>query len=269
VVAAARTFIDRGVCEAMVITRGAAGLTVVTAGGRADHLPAQVREVFDVSGAGDTVIAALSLGLAAGGDMVGAASVANVAAGLVVAKLGTAVVTSGEVAAALAQYDGRADRGKLFTLEHVLQLAQNWRAQGHKIAFANGCFDLLHTGHLSLLEQARRAGDRLIVGLNSDLSVRQLKGAGRPVRGEVERATILSSLKTVDAVVIFPEETPARLIDALQPDVLVKGADYSIEQVVGAETVLKRGGRVLLIDLVPDQSTSATLARVAAGSAAP
>ena len=262
----ARHFLDEGICEAMVVTRGAQGMSVVGADASVAHLPARAREVFDVSGAGDTAVAALSLGLAAGGEILAAARLANIAAGLVVAKLGTAVVSTGEIAAAVTQFDGRSDHGKLFALEHVTQLARSWRAQGLKVAFANGCFDLLHTGHLSLFEQARRAADRLIVGLNSDLSVRRLKGAGRPVQSEVARATILSSLKPVDAVVIFSEDTPLSLIEALLPDVLVKGADYSVDTVVGADIVLQRGGRVLLADLVSGQSTSSTLARVAAST---
>ncbi len=266
IVLGARRFIDQGICETMVVTRGAQGMSVVGSGGSAAHMPANAREVFDVSGAGDTAVAALSLGLATGGKIADAARLANVAAGLVVAKMGTASVSAGEIVAAVTQFDGRIDHGKLFTLDHVTQLARSWRAQGLKVAFTNGCFDLLHTGHLALLEQARRAADRLIVGLNSDLSVRRLKGAGRPVQSEVARATILASLKPVDAVIIFSEDTPASLIESLLPDVLVKGADYSLENVVGAEIVTKRGGRVLLVDLVSGQSTTGTLARVAAAT---
>jgi len=262
---AAQRCLQQGLCEAMVVTRGAQGMSVVSADG-VTHLPARAREVFDVSGAGDTAVAALALGLSARGELVAAAQLANVAAGLVVAKLGTAVVSAGEIAACLTQYDGRSDYGKLFTLDHVTQLSRSWRAQGLKVAFTNGCFDLLHVGHLSLLEQARRAADRLIVGLNSDLSVRRLKGAGRPVQSEVARATILSSLKPVDAVVIFSEDTPLSLIEALLPDVLVKGADYSLDNIVGADFVRQRGGRVVLAELVSGHSTSSTLARVAAAT---
>jgi D-beta-D-heptose 7-phosphate kinase / D-beta-D-heptose 1-phosphate adenosyltransferase len=264
VVSGTREILEQGVCDSLVVTRGAQGMTVMSANGSATHLPATAREVFDVSGAGDTVVAALSLALAAHSSLVVAAAIANAAAGLVVAKLGTAVVSTGEIAAALTRYDGRSDHGKLFGLEHVTQQVRSWRAQGLKVAFANGCFDLLHTGHLSLLEQARRAADRLVVGLNSDLSVRRLKGEGRPVQSEVTRATILSSLKAVDAVVIFPEETPLYLIETLLPDVLVKGADYSVETVIGADIVLAHGGRIILSDLVSGQSTSGILARVAA-----
>ena len=266
IVSGARRFIDEGTCEAMVVTRGAHGITVVGPGASVAHLPTIAREIFDVSGAGDTAVATLSLGLASGGDTVTAARLANVAAGLVVAKLGTAVVNIGEIVAAVTQFDGQTDHGKLFTLEHVTQLMRNWRAHGLKVAFTNGCFDLLHTGHLSLLEQARCAADRLIVGLNSDLSVRRLKGEGRPVQSEVTRATILSSLKPVDAVVIFSEDTPLNLIEALLPDVLVKGADYSTDTIVGADIVLRHGGKVLIADLVSGQSTSRTLARLTAST---
>jgi D-beta-D-heptose 7-phosphate kinase/D-beta-D-heptose 1-phosphate adenosyltransferase len=265
VVAGARRWLDAGVCAYLVVTRGAQGMSVVSASAAA-HFPAVAREVFDVSGAGDTAVAALALGLAAGGEMLDAANLANVAAGLVVAKLGTAVVSSGEIVSAVTQFDAPADRGKLFTLDHVHELARSWHAKGLRVAFANGCFDLLHPGHLALLEQARRAADRLIVGLNSDLSVRRLKGAGRPIQSEVARATILSSLKAVDAVVIFAEETPLHLIESLQPDVLVKGADYSLDKVVGADLVLARGGRVILADLVSGQSTTGTVAKVAAAA---
>lgn len=264
VVSGARKFLDQGLCKALVVTRGAQGMSVLCADGAISHLPATAREVFDVSGAGDTAVAALALGLAARASVVDAAALANVAAGLVVAKLGTAVVSSGEIAAAITHYDGRSDHGKLFGLDHVTQLVRSWRAQGLKVAFANGCFDLLHTGHLSLLDQARRAADRLVVGLNSDLSVRRLKGDGRPVQSEIARATILSSLKVVDAVVIFPEDTPLKLIETLLPDVLVKGADYSVEKIVGADVVVQHGGRVILADLVSGQSTTGTVARVAA-----
>jgi D-beta-D-heptose 7-phosphate kinase/D-beta-D-heptose 1-phosphate adenosyltransferase len=219
-----------------------------------------------VSGAGDTVVAAISLGLAAGGKIVEAATLANVAAGLVVGKRGTATVTTGEIIATLAPFDGHADPQKIFALENVLTLARSWHEQGLKIAFANGCFDLLHPGHISLLEQGRRSADRLIVGLNADLSIRRLKGPNRPVQSEVARATVLAAVKSVDAVVIFAEDTPIRLIEALQPDVLVKGADYTLETVVGADLVMKRGGKVFLAELLTGHSTTDTVKRVASSS---
>jgi D-beta-D-heptose 7-phosphate kinase/D-beta-D-heptose 1-phosphate adenosyltransferase len=204
----------------------------------------------------------MGLSLAHGADIVHAAQLANAAAGVVVGKLGTASVTAGEVIARL----GLAEEGQLtskhFSLDSVQQQVARWREIGLKIAFTNGCFDLLHPGHLSLLNQARKAADRLVVGLNSDLSVRRLKGPERPVQGEVARATVLASLKAVDAVVIFGEDTPLELIDALAPDVLVKGADYTVDTVVGAELVQRRGGRVMLAELLPAHSTSSTIARM-------
>jgi len=263
VVVGARRLLAEGICSTIVVTRGKDGMSVVPADGAATHLRTAAREVFDVSGAGDTVAAAMALGLAAGGDVVEACTLANLAAGIVVGKPGTAIVTTGEITTALRPFDGRDQHQKLFSLENVLQLARDWRAQGLKVAFANGCFDLLHPGHISLIDQARRAADRLIVGLNSDLSIRRLKGPTRPVQNEVARATVLASLKSVDAVVIFGEDTPLALIDALEPDVLVKGADYSVETVVGADLVRRRGGRVVLAELVPGHSTTETLKRAA------
>jgi D-beta-D-heptose 7-phosphate kinase/D-beta-D-heptose 1-phosphate adenosyltransferase len=262
-VAGARHFLDQQICDYLIVTRGKEGMSVMGPNGLAVHLPTAARQVYDVSGAGDTVVAALALGLAAGAEMVEAASLANVAAGIVVGKRGTATVTTGEVIAALTPEDGRTDPQKIYSLERVLQLVRAWREQGLKVAFTNGCFDLLHPGHISLLEQARRTADRLVVGLNADLSIRRLKGPNRPVQGEVARATVLAAVKSVDAVVIFAEDTPLELIGALEPDVLVKGADYTVETVVGAELVLQRGGRVVLAELLTGHSTTATVNRVA------
>jgi D-beta-D-heptose 7-phosphate kinase / D-beta-D-heptose 1-phosphate adenosyltransferase len=267
IVDGARRTLTAGICEAVVVTRGKEGMTVVTRDGPATHLRSMAREVFDVSGAGDTAIAVLALGLAAGADLTAAVHVANLAAGLVVAKPGTAVTSTGEIAATLTQFDEPQDGGKLFALDHVRQLVDNWRSLGLRVAFTNGCFDLLHPGHVSLLQQARRSADRLIVGLNSDLSVRRLKGEGRPAQSEVARATVLASLKFVDAVVIFSEDTPLALIDALGPDVLVKGADYTVPEVVGADVVMRRGGTVVLADFVAGHSTTGTLARLRAQGA--
>lgn len=262
VVEGARSILGQGLCEVMIITRGKDGMSVVEAGGSAAHLPTAARQVFDVSGAGDTVVATLSLGLAAGAQPTEAAVLANAAAGIVVGKRGTATVTAGEIVAALRPLDGRNDGQKIFTLDTALQLARAWREQGLKIAFANGCFDLLHPGHISLLEQARRSADRLIVGLNSDLSIRRLKGPDRPVQSEVARATVLAAIKSVDAVVIFTEDTPIQLIETLEPEVLVKGADYSLDKVVGADFVTSRGGKVVLAELMSGHSTTDTVKRV-------
>ncbi|MEA3150325.1 MAG: D-beta-D-heptose 7-phosphate kinase / D-beta-D-heptose 1-phosphate adenosyltransferase, partial [Gammaproteobacteria bacterium] len=266
VAGAATRILEDNICDVMVVTRGKDGMSVVSRGRAAIHLPTSARQVFDVSGAGDTVVATIALGLAAGGDIVAASTLANTAAGLVVGKRGTATVTTGEIIAALTPFDGRTDPQKIFSLDSVLQLARSWREQGLKIAFANGCFDLLHPGHISLLEQARRSADRLIVGLNADLSIRRLKGPNRPVQGEVARATVLAAVKSVDAVVIFAEDTPIHLIETLEPDVLVKGADYTVATVVGADLVLKRGGKVVLAKLLSGHSTTETVKRVAGSS---
>jgi D-beta-D-heptose 7-phosphate kinase/D-beta-D-heptose 1-phosphate adenosyltransferase len=263
IVRGARHFLQQDICEIMIVTRGKDGMSVITAEEPAVHLPTAARQVFDVSGAGDTVVASIALGLAAGGDFAQAAAIANVAAGIVVGKQGTATVTTGDMLAALAPFDGRSDPQKIFSLDNVLSVVRAWREQGLKIAFANGCFDLLHPGHISLLEQARRSADRLIVGLNADLSIRRLKGPNRPVQGEVARATVLAAIKSVDAVVIFSEDTPIHLIEVLQPDVLVKGADYTVDTVVGADLVLAKGGKVVLAELLAGHSTTETVKRVA------
>jgi D-beta-D-heptose 7-phosphate kinase / D-beta-D-heptose 1-phosphate adenosyltransferase len=263
----ARRVLEQGVCGTLVVTRGKDGMSVIGPGDLVVHLPGAARQVFDVSGAGDTVVAAIALGLACGGRIVDASRLANIAAGIAVGKRGTATVSPGEIIAELSPFDGRADTQKIFSLDSVLQLVRAWREQGLKIAFTNGCFDLLHPGHISLLEQARRAADRLIVGLNADLSIRRLKGPGRPVQSEAARATVLGAVKSVDAVVIFSEDTPAALIERLEPDVLVKGADYTLDTVVGADFVLARGGKVLLAQLLPGHSTTDTVKRVATSSA--
>jgi D-beta-D-heptose 7-phosphate kinase/D-beta-D-heptose 1-phosphate adenosyltransferase len=263
IVRGARHFLQQDICEIMIVTRGKDGMSVIAANDPAVHLPTAARQVFDVSGAGDTVVASIALGLAAGGDYAQAAAIANVAAGIVVGKQGTATVTTGDMLAALAPFAGRNDPQKIFSLDSVLSVVRGWREQGFKIAFTNGCFDLLHPGHISLLEQARRSADRLIVGLNADLSIRRLKGPNRPVQGEVARATVLAAIKSVDAVVIFSEDTPIHLIEVLEPDVLVKGADYTVGTVVGADLVLRKGGKVLLADLLAGHSTTETVKRVA------
>jgi D-beta-D-heptose 7-phosphate kinase / D-beta-D-heptose 1-phosphate adenosyltransferase len=262
VVTGARRILEDGVSDAIVVTRGKDGMSLVKRDGSAVHLHTTAREVFDVSGAGDTALAALSLGLAGGGDLVDVSNLANLAAGIVVGKLGTAVVTTGEIIASLDAYATPSTNSKIFSLARVVEQVERWRERGLKIAFTNGCFDLLHPGHISLLDQARRTADKLVVALNADLSVRRLKGSGRPVQSEVARATVLSSLKSVDAVVIFSEDTPLELIRTIQPDVLVKGSDYTVETVVGADLVVAQGGRVVLADIVQGHSTTNTLLRV-------
>lgn len=262
IVAAARRLIEECGFGAVLATRGPDGMTLVTAAGETDHLPAEAREVFDVSGAGDTVAATMAAALAAGFVLVDAARLANVAAGIVVGKAGTAVAHAEELFAALHAQELMSHEAKVVPLSRALERIETWRRQGLKIGFTNGCFDLLHPGHISLFAQARAACDRLVVGLNSDGSVTRLKGAGRPIQHESERAIVLASLATVDLVVIFAEDTPMGLIKAVRPEVLIKGADYTVDTVVGAEFVRSYGGRVLLAQLAPGHSTTATLKRM-------
>jgi D-beta-D-heptose 7-phosphate kinase/D-beta-D-heptose 1-phosphate adenosyltransferase len=260
---AAKKILKLTEAQAIVVTRGADGMSVVPAKGKALHLPALAREVFDVSGAGDTVVAALATALAAGLGIETAARLASVAAGIVVAKVGTAVAYAADLTRALRHDDMASGESKFVTLEQAIDAVARWRRQGHKVGFTNGCFDLLHPGHVSLIGQARTACDRLVVGLNSDASVKRLKGPTRPVQGETARAAVLASLGQVDLVVIFAEDTPMEVIRALKPDVLVKGADYTKDKVVGAKEVESWGGRVVLAKLVDGQSTTATIRKLA------
>lgn len=262
VVAAARALIATHGVQAVLVTRSQDGMTLVEATGEPRHLKAEARAVFDVSGAGDTVVAVLAGALAAGLALDDAARLANAAAGIVVGKVGTAVVHPDELVSALHHQDVWEAEAKLVSREQAVERIAAWRRQGLKIGFTNGCFDLLHPGHVSLLAQARAACDRLVVGLNSDASVSRLKGPSRPVQTEAARATVMASLRSVDLVVIFGEDTPLALIEALRPDVLVKGADYTVETVVGADRVQSWGGRVLLAELAQGHSTSATIARI-------
>ncbi len=265
VVAAARRAIESAGVAAVLATRSERGMTLVERDGEPLHLPAEAREVFDVSGAGDTVIATLATALAVGADLAQAARVANVAAGIVTGKLGTAVVHPADLLGALQARAVLATEAKVVALETALERIQRWRAAGGRIAFTNGCFDLIHPGHVALLGQARGAADRLVVGLNSDVSVKRLKGPERPVQNETARGIVLASLSAVDLVVVFDEDTPIELIRAIRPEVLVKGADYRIDQVVGAELVQGYGGRILLADLLQGHSTTGTIARVERG----
>lgn len=255
---AARGLVERHGFEFVLATRSEEGMSVV---GRNDahHIATVAQDVFDVSGAGDTVIASFALSLAAGLDRQRAASVANAAAGAAVAKRGTAQVTRDELAERMI---GALDMPDNIDRETAGRLVRNWKNQGLTVGFTNGCFDILHAGHVSLLRQARRHCDRLVVGLNTDNSVSALKGPGRPVNKERDRAAVLSALAAVDAVVLFDEDTPLKLITALQPDVLVKGADYNIDEVVGADIVKAGGGTVVLAELTPDKSTSGTIRHI-------
>lgn len=262
VVAAAKKIIADCDIGAVLVTRSGEGMSLVESGGRVSHIRAEAREVFDVAGAGDTVVAAMAAGLGAGFGLEAAARLANVAAGIVVGKLGTAVATIEELRAAIDRQTLFTANSKLMTPEQALARTTRWRDHGLSVGFTNGCFDLLHPGHVSLLRQARAACDRLIVGLNSDASVRRLKGESRPIQGEGARAAVLSSLTDVDALVVFGQDTPLELIETLRPDVLIKGSDYAEDQVVGAQMVKSYGGKVVLAELSPGHSTTGTIKRI-------
>ena len=248
--------------EALLVTRSEQGMTLVERRKDAVHFRDRSREVFDVSGAGDTALAVVGLAVGAGASLPAAAELANRACNIVVAKVGTAVVYESELTRALQNAEVERARAKIDPLPVVVDKAARWRAQGATIGFTNGCFDLIHAGHVALLAQAKKSCDYLIVGLNSDDSVRRLKGKDRPVNNETARAIVLASLSDVDAVVMFTEDTAVRLIETIRPDLLVKGADYSESEVVGAEYVRSYGGRVLLAALAPETSTTGTIDRI-------
>jgi D-beta-D-heptose 7-phosphate kinase/D-beta-D-heptose 1-phosphate adenosyltransferase len=258
-VAAAEALRQRHGFRAVLVTRAQDGMTLVDENG-ALHLPAEAAEVFDVSGAGDTVVATLAAGIAAGLDLPTSARLANLAAGIVVGKVGTAVARPSDLLAALSTQGGALR--KIVSREAAAEQVERWRRRGWRTGFTNGCFDLLHPGHIHLLEQARAGCDRLVVGINSDASTRRLKGPTRPVQPEAARAAVLASLASVDLVCVFEEDTPETLIAALRPELLVKGADYTLDRVVGAEQVQSWGGRVMLANLLPGHSTTATVARL-------
>ncbi len=263
---AAHAVMETASLAAVLVTRSAEGMTLFEADRPPAHFEAESQEVADVTGAGDTVAAVLGLALAAGAPLDQGARLANAAAGLVVRRRGTAVVTTRELAAALLRRDLSAAESKVVDLPAAAAKAALWRKDNRMVGFTNGCFDLLHPGHVSLLTQAKSHCDRLIVGLNSDASVARLKGPGRPVQPEAARAAVLASMEVVDLVVVFSEDTPLELIKAVQPDVLVKGADYSKDEVVGADVVEAAGGQVILADLVDSYSTTATIAALKEGS---
>jgi D-beta-D-heptose 7-phosphate kinase/D-beta-D-heptose 1-phosphate adenosyltransferase len=241
--------------EAILVTCGKDGMVLFREDGSRVRIAAQAREVFDVTGAGDTVIAVFGMAYFAGATMQEAARLANIAAGLVVGKQGTATLERAELAQACADRQG-GRTGKVATVSEVMQTLDNARLRGERIVMTNGCFDLLHAGHVRYLQAAKALGERLVVGINTDRSVRQLKGAKRPLVAEHNRAEVLAALACVDHVVLFDEATPKALVEALQPDILVKGSDYEGRQVVGRETVEARGGRVELVPIVQGASTT-------------
>lgn len=253
--------------DAVLVTRSSKGLTLVRRDRETVHLPTRAREVADVSGAGDTLVAGLAVALAAGADLVRAAMLANAAAGITVGKQGTATVSKQELLDWLHLDDLVSTDRKIASLEEAVERTADWKKQGYKVGFANGCFDLIHPGHVRLLSEARAACDRLIVALNTDASVKRLKGPTRPLQNEMARATVMASLSPVDMVILFDEDTPLESIKAIQPDVLVKGSDYTVDQVVGGDLVQGWGGKVVLVTLCEGHSTTGTIRRMAAKAA--
>jgi D-beta-D-heptose 7-phosphate kinase/D-beta-D-heptose 1-phosphate adenosyltransferase len=258
---------------AILLTLSEDGMALFRPGHEIAHLHATATEVFDVSGAGDTALAIFCAGIASGLAMEAAALVANAGAGAVVRKLGTATLSGAELAHAVADL---ADTGKeteqpapggICTAEEAVQVVRAWKRDGLRVGFTNGCFDIVHAGHVQILRQARARCDRLVVGLNSDASVARLKGPTRPVQSEASRAAVLAAMGAVDLVVVFDEDTPHSLIERLLPTDLIKGADYREDEVVGADIVKSNGGTVHLIELLPGLSTTAAIARVRDGQA--
>jgi D-beta-D-heptose 7-phosphate kinase/D-beta-D-heptose 1-phosphate adenosyltransferase len=244
-------------------------MMIVPREGEALSFAAAARRVVDVSGAGDTVVASFALAYVTDAGVHNAARLANAAAGVVVSKKGTSQVSAPELREVLLSRPHFELREKIHDLDSLLDRVASWRRDGLTVGFTNGCFDLLHPGHVHLLCEARSHCDKLVVGLNSDASVKRLKGATRPVQSEDARRIVLAGLAFVDAVALFADDTPLELIAAIKPDVLIKGADYRIDQVVGRDLVEAYGGKVALVELVPDSSTTRIIDRLKAGSTVP
>ena len=250
---------------AVLVTLSDQGMALLVPGEAMQLFPATATEVFDVSGAGDTALAVFCAAVASGHDLSEAAMLANAGAGVVVRKLGTATISRAELGEELVAIDG-ATTGTICTREEAVRQVARWRLEGLKVGFTNGCFDIVHAGHVTLLQQARALCDRLVVGLNSDDSVARLKGPSRPIQAETSRAQVLAALDPVDLVVVFEEDTPLELITAIRPTELFKGADYTEDNVVGAREVKADGGRVHLIELVPGLSTTRAVERIKLGA---
>lgn len=258
---AAARLIEELDLSALLITRSEAGMSLFRSAHDPLHIPTVAREVYDVTGAGDTVLAMLSLGLASGLSLDDSAKLANTAAGIVVGKLGTSTLKPAEI---LDEIGGehRDSDNKIKNLDVLAEIIAEEKSRGKKIVFTNGCFDLLHFGHVKYLQKARSFGDILVLGLNSDASIKRLKGAKRPLIAEEERAHILAALDCIDYVVIFDEDTPLKLIETLKPSILVKGGDYTLDGVVGREAVEADGGRVELVQFVDGKSTTNIIEKI-------
>ncbi len=260
IVEKSKSIIDSCNLGGLLVTQGADGMSLLRNGNEPVHIPTRAREVYDVTGAGDTVIALMTASMAAGMSWDKAAQLANIAAGLVVAKLGSATVTVPEIRRAIHEMCESIE-GVL--TEEALSIAiEDARAHGERIVMTNGCFDLIHSGHIKYLEEAKNLGDRLIVAVNDDDSVRRLKGASRPIKTVEERMVILSALRAVDWVVPFSEDTPQRLIEQVTPDVLVKGGDYRPEEVAGSAHVIAQGGEVKMLSFYEGHSTTNTIKNI-------
>ncbi len=263
--ARARHLCEQHGFEAVLVTRSERGMTLQSKEGEPLHLPALAREVFDVTGAGDTVISAMAAGLASQDSFENTTRLANLAAGLVVGKVGTATVTREELQGALLQSEGDVQDLPAFgvvTEQEAVAAVARLKAEGQRVVMTNGCFDLLHLGHVTYLSQAAALADVLIVAVNDDASVTRLKGTDRPINGIESRMSVLAGLRSVSYVVAFSEDTPARLIEAISPDVLVKGGDYTIKEIAGHEHVLESGGEVIILEFVEGFSTTATIKRI-------
>jgi D-beta-D-heptose 7-phosphate kinase/D-beta-D-heptose 1-phosphate adenosyltransferase len=264
--AAAGALIETIGCDSLLVTRGERGVLVANRDGSTAGFDATAKRVVDVSGAGDTLVAGFALGIVSDAGLVNAARLANAAAGVVVSKKGTSQVTLNELRDVLLSRPHFELREKVHDLDTIRDCIAGWRKEGLTVGFTNGCFDLLHPGHVQLLCEARSHCDRLVVGLNSDASVKRLKGPERPIQPEAARSIVLAGLAFVDAVILFAEDTPLELLGSIRPDVLVKGADYSIDQVVGRDLVESYGGKVALVELVPDTSTTLIVKRLKTGT---
>jgi len=250
--------------KAIVVTRAGKGMSLMRRDGPVRHFPGRAREVFDVSGAGDTGLAALGLALGAGASLETAVEFAILASGVVVGKAGTAVVSPAELIDAEMSQHASGAHAKVMPLEELAHVVEGWKRQGLKVGFTNGCFDILHRGHVAYLAQARGWCDRLVVALNTDASVRRLKGEGRPINDLDSRAVVIGGLQSVDRVTSFDDPTPIALIERLRPDVLIKGADYTREGVVGGDLVESWGGEVRLATFEDGFSTTRTIEKMKA-----
>jgi D-beta-D-heptose 7-phosphate kinase/D-beta-D-heptose 1-phosphate adenosyltransferase len=246
--------------EALLITRGENGMSLIRQNEPEQHFPARARDVYDVTGAGDTVIAVVAACLGAGLPLPESVALANIAAGLVVAKLGTAAISGPELRREV-QRDGGSDKG-VMTRAQLLLAVEDARAHGENIVFTNGCFDIIHAGHVGYLKEAKKQGDRLIVAINDDQSVTRLKGKGRPINSIDRRMAVVSGLESVDWVVSFSEDTPESLLREIKPEMLIKGGDYGIDQVVGSDFVHSYGGEVKVLNFLDNCSTSAIVSKI-------